>query len=349
MTIKILCDNYNCKIIIQKKGRGKNMKTKQGISLIVLVITIIVMIVLAGAIILTLDNSGIIEKANGAVEQTNLATVKEVVQMAWAEAYASGERTEAGLQAAVENALTQNKITEDMYKGYTIEVTTNGVELLVDHNGAVIPKGATYITDAFVVRDASGDVYDYSAAKTYIAGDNFPAIKNGDKYIYGDFTYVYNAEQGVVGSKDRDTYGVDTTINGWYVSCKASKKNVGEILEKINYGNVTSMQCTFFAALIETLTNIPKTIKKMPLAFVGCQNLKSLPEIPEGVEDIESAFVGCSSLTGTIVINTTPTDYKYCFNGIDMSKITLAGKCSRELKQLIANTGNNADQVTIID
>ena len=46
------------------------MKKKQGISLIVLVITIIVMIILAASVVLTLSNSGIINKANEAVEKT---------------------------------------------------------------------------------------------------------------------------------------------------------------------------------------------------------------------------------------------------------------------------------------
>lgn len=55
----------------------KTRKTsKKAVSLIVLVITIIVMVILAGAIILTLDNSGIINKASEAVEETNLATAQ---------------------------------------------------------------------------------------------------------------------------------------------------------------------------------------------------------------------------------------------------------------------------------
>ena len=70
------------------------MKSKQGISLIVLVITIIVMIILAGAIVIALNNSGIIGRASEAVEKTNLAAVKELAQMAWSEAYADGVRTQ---------------------------------------------------------------------------------------------------------------------------------------------------------------------------------------------------------------------------------------------------------------
>ena len=48
---------------------------KQGISLITLVITIIIMIILAGTVILTLSNTDITKKANTAVELTN-ETVK---------------------------------------------------------------------------------------------------------------------------------------------------------------------------------------------------------------------------------------------------------------------------------
>ena len=56
-----------------------------GISLIVLVITIIIMIILAGAIILSLNSSEVIDKANNATEDTNIANVKEIVSMAQAE------------------------------------------------------------------------------------------------------------------------------------------------------------------------------------------------------------------------------------------------------------------------
>ena len=44
---------------------------KKGISLIVLVITIIVMIILAASVVLTLSNTGIIERANHATQLTN--------------------------------------------------------------------------------------------------------------------------------------------------------------------------------------------------------------------------------------------------------------------------------------
>ncbi|MDD2627471.1 MAG: leucine-rich repeat domain-containing protein [Clostridia bacterium] len=61
-------------------------KKLKGISLIVLVITIIIMIVLAGAIILSLNNSNIIDKASEAKTKVDMATVKEQIGLLKAEA-----------------------------------------------------------------------------------------------------------------------------------------------------------------------------------------------------------------------------------------------------------------------
>ncbi|MDD2627725.1 MAG: hypothetical protein PHD20_02430, partial [Clostridia bacterium] len=56
-------------------------KQKKGISLIVLVITIIIMIILAGTIILSLTGSGIIEKAKEAKFRSNAASLNEMLQL----------------------------------------------------------------------------------------------------------------------------------------------------------------------------------------------------------------------------------------------------------------------------
>lgn len=88
------------------------MKNKQGISLIVLVITIIVMIILAAAIILTLNNSGIINRANEAVEKTDLAQVKNLAALKWSEAYLNNEED---IRKYVIDKLAEEGITTDKY------------------------------------------------------------------------------------------------------------------------------------------------------------------------------------------------------------------------------------------
>ena len=103
------------------------MQKKKGISLIVLVITIIVMIILAAAIILSLNNSGIISKANKAVNDTNDQEVNQIAQLAWGEAYLNGKRTEQELREAVITSLTNNGIDTSKY---FITVTTKGVTVI---------------------------------------------------------------------------------------------------------------------------------------------------------------------------------------------------------------------------
>ena len=102
------------------------MKKKQGISLIVLVITIIVMIILASSVMVTLSNTGIITKANQAVTVSDIKQVEQLASIAWAEAYAEGKRSEQDLKDAVEQALTKNKIDEDKF---AVNVTDKGVEV----------------------------------------------------------------------------------------------------------------------------------------------------------------------------------------------------------------------------
>jgi len=53
----------------------------KGISLIVLVITIIVMIIIAGAIILSLSNGNVIAKAKLAKESNDFTGIREMVEM----------------------------------------------------------------------------------------------------------------------------------------------------------------------------------------------------------------------------------------------------------------------------
>lgn len=60
-------------------------KTKKGISMIVLVITIVVMIILAGVVILALSNSGIIGKANLGRIKSDLSSLMDEVQVKAAE------------------------------------------------------------------------------------------------------------------------------------------------------------------------------------------------------------------------------------------------------------------------
>jgi len=117
-------------------------RNKSGISLIVLVITIIVMIILAGAIIISLSNSGIIGRAEEAVDVTNIKQIQQIAALAWSEAYIDKlEGKTVDMKSRVEKALEQNNVKPD---NYVINVTDNGVEVLEKKLGSLIKSAADY-------------------------------------------------------------------------------------------------------------------------------------------------------------------------------------------------------------
>lgn len=137
------------KILVMSRNikRRKQMKNKKdGISLIVLVITIIVMIILASSIILTLSDSGIINRANEAVDKTNLQEIQHIASLAWAEAYLDNRDVEdeetkyANIKAAVDKALENIDVSN-----YDIVVDEKGITVtpvlkagLYDANGKTL-------------------------------------------------------------------------------------------------------------------------------------------------------------------------------------------------------------------
>ena len=87
------------------------MKTrnKQGISLIVLVITIIVMIILAASVVITLSNSGIINRASEATGKTNRAQIEQYASIVWADAFMDGLRGDALKDAVLDKLKNKNE------------------------------------------------------------------------------------------------------------------------------------------------------------------------------------------------------------------------------------------------
>ena len=93
------------------------MNNKKGISLIVLVITILVMIILAGVVIVSLQKNNPVEKAKKASSDTNEASIKEaVVQYA------------LNLNVVDDKDAEMNKVVEGTFSadGYTTKYYTKG-------------------------------------------------------------------------------------------------------------------------------------------------------------------------------------------------------------------------------
>ena len=115
------------------------MKEKRGISLIVLVITIIVMIVLVGTVIISLNNSGILERSHTSVKQNNLKEVQIIANTYWGDGYVSGLRSASDLNNYVTQKLLAT-LGASEYAKYNITVTTRGVEVSLNDNGTEVAE-----------------------------------------------------------------------------------------------------------------------------------------------------------------------------------------------------------------
>jgi len=232
------------------KGISKN---KSGISLIVLVITIIVMIILASAIILSLRSSGIIGRANEAKTKSDIANAKEVVSLAYAEweldnanlkgtysdfsAYATAKLAEAGFD-------TDNMyVTEDgeLYTGVAAFFTKNNIAIGTEVTGYTLNDTASYTTDG------NENTYD---EVNWIEGAPQPATITRDENItWSYFGIDESGEALLLGSVTSTSSKLTLGGKGGYLNGPSALNTICDkmytsdmgVARSINYDDVISI------------------------------------------------------------------------------------------------------------
>ena len=151
-----------------KEGKSMNFKgkirKKSGITLISLVVTIIILLILAGITIATItSNNGIIKNANDAKEQTEIAEEKEIVDRASLQAMGNNKRgnlVEDELQEELDK-ITDDGNTEVSDGGENIEIIfiNSNRYYTVDKDGNIIEEGKIVIdkSPGDITKDENGD------------------------------------------------------------------------------------------------------------------------------------------------------------------------------------------------
>ena len=144
-------------------------QNKQGISLIVLVITIIVMIILAASVVITLSNTGVIDRAGQAVDLTNKSQVQDLAALIWSEAYLDDLRGQ-DLIDEVEKKLEEQGVTKD---NWDITITETGVN---------IAEKATSVELGTLIKDGN----DYGKTINYEANGvtDWKVLYKTEEYVY---------------------------------------------------------------------------------------------------------------------------------------------------------------------
>ena len=214
------------------------MKENKGITLIALVITIIILLILAGITIGTLMNTGLFKKAQKAEQENNVAQVVETLKMKVMEVqaekkgsatlidfiqYLGKEENETYIISLTKTASIQGEIP-DLTNVKIIYVTYKNVECKVDEflNVEYSASITSSRDDSPTLKGCSRyiDVNVKKGAKQFILSVNIPDTDNVEKIqYYVDNKKVYEGDEktytvnGLQPGKEYNIYAIVTYVN----------------------------------------------------------------------------------------------------------------------------------------
>ena len=301
----------------------QKFKRNKGITLIALVVTIIVLLILAGiSISMLTGQNGILKKASEAKKQNRIAQNGELVNLSAIDALSQGEGTitDANLKTALNNNIGEGKyeITGDATNGWT--VTVDGEDYRVEATGMVNENGSNTgsINWDKILEDANKNpesMKHKDQVKSSLIG-----IGTDGKPVNMD---LWNP------SKDNDGYwSLESMMSAYHREpvynggIDDDGRIVGKIPqyiyneEKERFMEVTSLEYAFYECTgLTTAPEIPNSVTDMKEAFYGCTGLTTAPEIPNSVTDMIYTFSGCTGLTTAPEIPNSVTNMWYTFNG----------------------------------
>ena len=236
-----------------KGEKGKNMRNK-GITLIALVITIIVLLILAGVSIATLTGqNGILTRANDAKEQTEKASVKEQAQLDIANWVA--DKMKNGEDATVD---TPEKVKEILEAANSNNENKYYKELQTDK--IITPSGYEILYEELYTNSTTGgEVTEVTAANYGDKVDGYISQKEKNEGInliwrifYDDDNYVY-----LISSKEDGSNTVDSCKLNQYPGSTKTYNGSEDIKNTDKDGFLQSLNSQWFAALNGT----PSTIR----------------------------------------------------------------------------------------
>ena len=276
------------------------IKKETAITLIALVVTIIVLLILAGVTIATLTgNNGILTKTNQAKEETEQAEDIEKIRLAISEAQI-GENSY--------QKINQNNLQEainSQFEGRDVVVSDNGdgtftvscLDTLIDYiiSGNIIEKGIDWNEAmANAVAPASQD----EARNEGVIG-----IGTDGKPVDMDL-WEYTFDESTNGYGLNDSISLSTTA-----SAEASKGYLGSDFDNIiipqyiskdngkNWIAVTNLDWVFYnCSELININKLPLTVKSVEFMFRECIQLSSVPELPNSIETLHGTFYNCKNL-----------------------------------------------------
>ena len=325
-----------------RKTKAKIKNTEKGITLIVLVITIIVLLILAGVSIAMLTGeNGILTRATDSKTQTIVADEKEAIGLAYngviAENQGSGEVTAEKLKVE----LSRNGRTDvtDVTGSNPITVTfDSGRSYEIDANGNI--KEVSSVTNPY------GEDWDYAWVCNDGVWDNTQYTAGSE--VEGDIIAKFYATENQIQPPDLIWEGYEKPISfpqgTEYHLVIEGTGNMGALMETseleiTNASGWQTLSAIYLAKYMATGT-IPSDFCIIPYvteiticdgitnigsySFIGDTSLNKIT-IGNNVTSIENyAFSGCTSLTNITMPNSVTSIGDVAFSGCtSLTNITM--------------------------
>ena len=293
--------------------KGK-MYEKSGITLIGLVVTIIVLLVLAGVTIATLTgDNGILTRAQDAKNKTEQAQkdeedilnsyedqINEYAGIDWDKVLANAKKhPEQTTSTAIGVGTDGRSVNMDLWiystcdNGYAL----NSFEVL---SGSI--QNAGYSNDN-IETDSKKEGYGKikGTIPTYISEDNGESWK---PVVNLNRTFYHCTN--LISMPEIPTTVVD--LIGTFMGC-TSLQQISNIPD-----SVTDMVSTFYnCTSLQQIPDIPDSVTDMERTFYNCISLQQIADIPDSVTDMASTFSNCTSLQQISNIPDSVTDMANTF------------------------------------
>ena len=286
-----------------------NKENTKGITLIALVVTIVVLLILAGVSISMLSgDDGIIIRATEANKSSKRGEEQEIVDLADSTAIQNsyiergdGIFTKQELEDALDELAGEGETTvKSKGNQYLITFKTSKNEFLVDK-----PEG-TVLSWEEILEEAKDD--DTIQA---IGTDGGPV----DMSLW-QYTPISGGVRLSAGAEKRSCYYEQPGYIGNIVNGKIIGSAPQYIKVNGEFQPVIDMNSTFYGntELVDAPT-IPSTVTLIDNAFNGCTSLKNVI-IPSNITEIgDFSFMGCDSLESIIIPNGVTTISRRAFDG----------------------------------
>ena len=280
----------------------KNLKEelkfgKRGITLIALVVTIIVLLILAGVTIAAISgDNGILQNAARAKEETEQAEKEEQNIL---NSYEDKINEYTGIDW--DTALSNAQKHPDQKTSTAIGVGTDGRTVNMDLWECTKLEDGTYALNDAITLEGTGTKtagYTGDIVNGKIEGTIPKYIKDEND---GDFVEVTSLRSTFYGISDlTESPVIPNTINILYE--------------------------TFQDTGLKKMPEIPNGVTVMKSTFYRCTNLSELKNIPDTVTDISYCFSSCTSLTNINIelgknITEMQATFENCSNLVSVSKL----------------------------